>query len=199
MREFGGRTQVCCERPRSTDALGRHKFPWPTGKPPNGLSTAEEIESMATAKKIAKSTAKPAASNSSRALPGVGDLGRMVEKFKIPGIDVAAIVEVQSKDMEALAEANRLAYEGIKTLADRRNQILKESLSHWQEAMKAAAGPDALSKQAELARDGVQRAMANMRELAEMEAAARSKAWKVVQDRFQENLADLQKMLQPKK
>jgi phasin family protein len=65
--------------------------------------------------------------------------------------------------------------------------------------MKAAAGPDALSKQAELARDGVQRAMANMRELAEMEAAARSKAWKVVQDRFQENLVDLQKMLQPKK
>ena len=43
-----------------------------------------------------------------------------------------------------------------------------------------------------------QQAIANVRELAEMEAQSRSKAWKVVQDRFQENLANLQKLLQPK-
>ena len=31
-----------------------------------------------------------------------------------------------------------------------------------------------------------------------MEAQSRSKAWKVLQDRFQENVANLQKLLKPK-
>ena len=34
--------------------------------------------------------------------------------------------------------------------------------------------------------------------VAEMEAAARSRAWKILQDRLQDNLAGLQKLLQPK-
>ena len=159
---------------------------------------------MATSKKTA-STASSSTSSSAKTnmpgfgdIPGMGDLGKMMQQFKLPGIDIAAIVESQKKDMEALAEANRQAYEGIQALARRRNEILMESLTQWQAAMKDATGPDALSKQTERARKGVQKAMADMRELAEMEAASRSKAWKVVQDRFQENLVNLQKLLQPK-
>ena len=79
----------------------------------------------------------------------MADLGKLVEKFKLPGIDVEAIVESQKKDMEALAEANRQAYEGIKALAQRRNEILQEALVEWQDAMKDATGKDAMSKGAE--------------------------------------------------
>ena len=155
---------------------------------------------MVTRKKAAtktttRSATTPTAAKKSRVFD---DLGKMVEKFKVPGIDMAAIVESQRKDMEALAEANRQAYEGIKALAQRRNEILKESLAEWQEAMQDAGGKDALAKGAAKAKKGVQQAIANFKELADMEAQARSKAWKVVQDRFQENLANLQKLLQPK-
>ena len=51
--------------------------------------------------------------------------------------------------MEALAEANRQAYEGIKALAQRRNEILRAALVEWQEAIKDATGKDALSKNAD--------------------------------------------------
>ena len=139
-----------------------------------------------------------ARSKAASALPSFADLGKMVEKFKLPGIDVGAIVESQRKDMEALAEANRQAYEGIKALAQRRNEILQEALVQWQDAMKDATGKDAMSKRAEMAKKGVQQAIANFRELAEMEAQSRGKAWKVLQDRFQENVANLQKLLKPK-
>ena len=61
-----------------------------------------------------------------------------------------------------------------------------------------AVATDAMSKRAEMAKKGVQQAIANFRELAEMEAQSRSKAWKVLQDRFQENVANLQKLLKPK-
>lgn len=160
------------------------------------------VTSKKTAKPAAKTAAKPAAKPAEKsgvgALPGLGDLSQLVKNFKVPGIDIAAIVEAQRKDMEALAEANRLAYEGIKSLAERRNELLRESLAEWQEMMKTGIGPDALPKQTELVRKRVQNAMKNMRELAEMEAANRNKAWKVMQDRFQENLSNLQKLLQPK-
>ena len=100
--------------------------------------------------------------------------------------------------MEALAEANRQAYEGIKALAERRNQMLKEAFGKWQDAMKGASGAEVITKQAELARQGVKEAIANVRELAQMEAKSRKQAWKLVQDRFEENLAQLKKLLQPK-
>jgi phasin family protein len=165
---------------------------------------------MATTRKTAKKTAGSAARKTPGASPSTAggaskmgaklfdDLGKLTANIKVPGIDVAAIVESQRKDMEALAEANKQAYEGIKALAQRRNEILQEALVEWQEAMKDATGKDALAKNAERAKRGVQQAIANFKELADMEAKSRSKAWKIVQDRFQENLANLQKLLQPK-
>ena len=122
---------------------------------------------------------------------------RLVLGCKLPGIDIAAIVESQRQDMETLAEANRQACEGIKALAERRNQMLKEAFGKWQEAMKGASGTEIITKQAELARQGLQDAIANVRELAQMEAKSRKEAWKVVQDRFEENLDKLKKQLQP--
>jgi len=159
------------------------------------VTTKKTARTAKRATKTTRSTTTPTAAKKSGVL---GDLGRLVDKFKIPGIDVAAIVEAQRKDMEALAEANRQAYEGIKALAQRRNEILQESLVEWQAAMKEAGGKDALARGAAQAKKGVQQAIANFKELADMEAQTRSKAWKVVQDRFQENLANLQKLLQPK-
>ena len=131
-------------------------------------------------------------------LPSFADLGKLVGNFKLPGVDVKAIVESQRKDMEALAEANRQAYEGIKALAKRRNEILQEALSEWQAAMKDATGKDAISKNAERAKQGVKQAIDRFRELAEMESETRRKSWKVLQDRFQENVSNLQKLLKPK-
>jgi len=132
------------------------------------------------------------------ALPGLADLGKLIGRLQLPGIDLKAIVESQRKDMEALAEANRQAYEGIKALAQRRNEILQEALVEWQAAMKDATGKDAISKGAERAKQGVKQAIDRYRELAEMEAESRRKAWKVLQDRFQENVANLQSLLKAK-
>ncbi|MCC8961405.1 phasin family protein [Bradyrhizobium sp. Pear76] len=132
------------------------------------------------------------------AMPWLGDLKKMAERFTLPGIDVAALIEWQRKDMEALAEANRQAYEGIQAMVSRRNEILQETLAQWQAAMKGFGSGDILTNQAETAKQQVEKAVANFRELSQMEAQARNNAWRVMQDRMQENLANLQKLLQPK-
>ena len=162
------------------------------------MATTKKAVRKTTSKAASPTAASPAAAGKKSSIPSIGDLGKLIEKFKLPGIDIGAIVESQRKDMEALAEANKQAYEGIKALAQRRNEILQEALVQWQEAMKDATGKDALSRRAEMAKKGVQQVIANFRELAEMEAKSRSKAWKVVQDRFQENLANLQNLLRSK-
>ena len=130
--------------------------------------------------------------------PGIVDLKKLIEKFQLPSVDLDALIDWQRRDMEVLTEANRQASEGIKALVERRNEILRETLSEWQAAIKDAASAEAMSKRAEAATQGMQRAIANFRELSEMEAQARNNAWKVVQERMQENMANLQKLLQPK-
>jgi phasin family protein len=131
-------------------------------------------------------------------MPWLDDLKKLIDKYQLRGVDVAALVDWQRKDMEALAEAKRQAFEGMKALIDRRNEILQETLAQWQATVKDATSAEAMSKQAEAVKQGVEKAVANFRELSQMEAQARNNAWKVAQDRIQENLGNLQKMLQPK-
>src|SRR6201982_2955680 len=130
--------------------------------------------------------------------PGIEDLKKLIEKFQLPSVDIDALIDWQRRDMEALTEANRQASGGIKALVERRNEILRETLSEWQAAIKDATSAEAMSKRAEAATQGMQRESANFRELSEMEAKARNNAWKVVQERMQENMVNLQKLLQPK-
>ena len=130
--------------------------------------------------------------------PGIDDLKKLIEKFQLPSVDIDALIDWQRRDLEALTEANRQASEGLKALVERRNEILRETLAEWQAAVKDATSAEAMSKRAEAAKHGVEKAIANFHELSEMEAQARNNAWKVVQERMQENMANLQKLLQPK-
>jgi len=132
-------------------------------------------------------------------IPSIDDMRKMVEQFKWPGLDVDALIEWQRKDMEALTEAYRQSVDGMQALAARRSAMVQESLAQWQAAMAEATDPNGLTKQAEVARQNLQKAVDQFRELAQMEAKTRTDSWKVVQDRMQENMANLQKLLQPKK
>ena len=143
-------------------------------------------------------TSKQSTGTDDTSTPWLDDIKKLTEKFQLPGIDVAALVDWQRKDLETLVEANRQAYEGVRALIERRNEILKEKLAQWQAAVKDATSSEAIAKQAEAGKQGVEKVIANVRELAEMETQSRNNAWKVVQDRMQENLANLQKLLQPK-
>jgi phasin family protein len=132
-------------------------------------------------------------------MPGFENVSKMMEQFKLPGVDMSALVEWQRKDLEALAEANREAFEGYKTLFERRNEMFKDALGKWQQNLASAANPSAMAKRTEAAREDVQKAVDDFRELVDLEAQARKRAWKVVQDRMQENMAHLQGLMQPKK
>ena len=129
------------------------------------------------------------------------DVTKLMEQFKLPGIDIPAIVEARRKDIEALTEANRIAFEGMQALAQKQAEILQKSMQEAQSAMQGmTASPSAASagNPGELVQQAFQKALANMRELAEMAGRSQAQAMEVVGKRVQENIEETKKLLQPK-
>ena len=111
-------------------------------------------------------------------------------------------MEARRKDIEALVTANRQAYEGMQLLAHRQAEMLKEAMAEWQAAtedmMSGKSPGTGAAKQAELGKQTFEKALANMRELAEMATKSQSEAWEVVTRRFHENLEELKQLMHPK-
>ena len=47
------------------------------------------------------------------------DITKILEQFKLPGIDIQAVLDARRKDVEALTQANQIAYESMQALARR--------------------------------------------------------------------------------
>jgi phasin family protein len=130
------------------------------------------------------------------------DIKQLMEQFKIPGVDLGAMMEARRKDIEALVAANQQAYEGMQKLGQRQAEMLRDAMAEWQGAsgkLMSGQSPRAdATKQAELGKQALERALANMRELAEMATTSQTQAWNVINKRFQENLEELRRLAQPK-
>ena len=70
------------------------------------------------------------------------DINKLMEQFKVPGLDHGKIVEAQKKDIEALTQANQVAYAGMQELAGRQAEILREAMAEWQAAMSRLGSGD---------------------------------------------------------
>ena len=110
---------------------------------------------------------------------------KLMSQFRLPGVDFAALVDRERKNIEALAEANRIAFEGWQLLVRRQAEILQETMK---EVVANAGQQDAIKKRADLAKEGFEKALANMRELAEMATKSQKEAFDVVRKRIEENV-----------
>lgn len=129
------------------------------------------------------------------------DVTRMLEQFKLPGVDVNALVEARRKDVEALVKANQQAYQGVQALTQRQAEILTAAASSMQANLGGMAGKaptEMATKQAEMARQAFDKALVDMRELAEIVTRSQAQAYEALSKRFQEHVQEFQKAFQPK-
>jgi len=137
----------------------------------------------------------------SNGIPPFVDITKILEQFRLPGVDINAIVEARRKDVEALTQANHIAYASMQALAQREAEILQQTMAEWQGAMAGMAGKtpqEMAARGTELATQAFGRALANMRELAEMASNSQSQTYEILNRRFQENLEELRKLMQLK-
>jgi len=120
------------------------------------------------------------------------------DRFSVPGLDTSALMDSQKKNFDALVKANQKAAEGYQNLMRRQGEIMSETMQSIQESvadlMKANDGKELPKKQAELVEKTVGRALKHMRELAQLTIDANSDAFKVIQDRARESIAEMQEL-----
>jgi phasin family protein len=104
-----------------------------------------------------------------------GDVTKMMEQFKLPGVDMTAIVEARRKDIEALTEANKAAFESIQALAAKQTAMMTEAMQGMQvAAQRMLGGVSDPVKQTEVMRKGFEKTLADMKGLADMVQHAQS-------------------------
>lgn len=118
------------------------------------------------------------------------------------GVDMSSIIEARRKDIEALLDVNRSAYESMQAVARKQTEILTQAMQGLQDFAKAAAtggvGAPDVAKQTELARKAYQKALADMTDLAEMVRKSQVDAMAGITQRATQSLEDLKKLVQPK-
>lgn len=125
------------------------------------------------------------------------DVSKMFADLKVPGMDPSALAATQQKNIEALTAANKRAYEGYQALAKRQAEIFQEAVADATTTLKSGvtAVPDANTAKA-----AVEKAVANLRELADMLSKTNSEAFELINKRMNENLEEFKKaFVQPKK
>ena len=129
------------------------------------------------------------------------DITKLLEQYKLPGVDMTSIIEARRKDIEALAEANRIAYEGMQALVQKQTEILSKSMQEIQataQKMATSGNPaEAMTRQGELVQQGLQTAFNNMRELTEMAQKSQAEALAVITKRAEQSIAEAKSLMKP--
>src|SRR5512147_2818900 len=126
------------------------------------------------------------------------ELTSKLKEYRLPGIEVDAVMASQRKNVEALAKASRGAFEGTQAVAKRQAEILQETMNQTAKSFdalaKAGSPPEVAAKQVELAKEAFEKALGNMRELAEMVTKAQQGAVETISGRISQSLDEIKEM-----
>src|SRR5579875_426660 len=109
------------------------------------------------------------------------DVRKFFADLKFPMVpDVEAFTAATRRNMEAFTAASRVALEGAQAVARRNMEIMQQAMSDMSEAMRTLSGAgspqDRAARQADLLKQGYERAVANLKELGDMIQRANQEA-----------------------
>jgi phasin family protein len=127
------------------------------------------------------------------------DMTKYMGDFKVPGVDVETLVASQRKNIEALTQANKVAFEGIQALFKRQIEIARQSIEESatvaRQVVEAGTPQEKAVRQTELTKDAFEQALANARELSEIVAKSNSEAFDLLNKRFFATLDELKEQI----
>lgn len=129
------------------------------------------------------------------------DMMRMFSSMKMPNMmDFQALADAQRRNLEAMAAANRVAMEGAQAVARRNMELMQQTMSEMSEAMRGLTAMDGnpatkAAQQAEMMKANYERAVASMKELADLIQKSNGEALEVLNRRFAEALEEMQALV----
>lgn len=131
------------------------------------------------------------------------DFEKLFREFRIPGVDVEAMVASQRRNLDALTQANRLALEGVQALYKRQIEIMRqtveESASAARSLAEAGTPQETAARQTQQMKEGFERALANARELSEIVSKSNSEAFDLLNKRFSAILDEIRETIAKQK
>jgi phasin family protein len=113
------------------------------------------------------------------------------------------LVAEHKKNLEALTRANEISISGLQAVATRQMEFVQKAVSEAtqlsMQGAQAQSVPDAIARQADLARQAFDQSISNMRELADLLQKSNREAVDVVNQRIAQSLAELKERMAPPK
>lgn len=127
------------------------------------------------------------------------DLMKLFAEFRLPALaDLEGLAQAQRRNLEALSAANRIALEGAQAVARRHMEIVQSAMTEMAEAMRGLGGSESpqerARRQAELLKAGYERAVANMKEIADLIQKSNAEALDLLNRRFAEAMEEVKQM-----
>ena len=125
----------------------------------------------------------------------------MLADFRMPAMmDMDALAAAQRRNLEALSAANKVALEGAQAVARRHMEILQSSMTEMTEAMKSMSSgqetPQAkAARQAEMLKSAYEKAVGNMKEVADLIQKSNSEALNLLNRRFAEAMDEVKALV----
>jgi phasin family protein len=116
------------------------------------------------------------------------DFATLLGPYSLAGVDYSKILERERKNIAALTEANKIVFEGWRALIRRQSEIFQETMT---QTITSARKQDAVKSRADLAKQGFEKALDNMREIASIATKYQHEAFDVVHKRLGENMEEL--------
>ena len=124
------------------------------------------------------------------------DFSKFFSDMKIPGMpDMEAVLATHKRNLEAFAEANRVAMEGAQAVARRNFEIMQDTMTELTESMKSLSVSDApanrAAKQADMLKHAYESAVNNARELGDLIQKSNAEAVQKLNSRFSEAMTEI--------
>lgn len=128
------------------------------------------------------------------------DVTKVWKDFKFPAVGIDVFVAAQQKNLDTLSQMNKLAYEGLQTVATRQAEIMRDAFEKTAEVTRQIASlqdpSDRLVKQSDYAKSAFAAGIAQQRELAELWTKAANQTVDLVSKRFAEGLDEFKGIAQ---
>jgi phasin family protein len=127
---------------------------------------------------------------------GLLDVTKIMGGFRLPGIDMEAAVASQRKSLEALAQANQLAVEGVQAVMRRQVEITRQAMEDFSAMFRDLVQPngspeDKLAKQAEYSKHAVEKSLSSVKELTDLAVKANTEVFSVLNKRATESFDEV--------
>ena len=124
------------------------------------------------------------------------DVTKYMAPFKVPAMDVDAVMSSYRRNIEALTAANQCALEGVGAVVRRQAEIARDSIESYSKAvgdlLADGSVDEKAARQAEIARQSYDRAVANAREIGDMITKTSTEAFGLLNDRVREGFGEVQ-------